>query len=525
MNGRLLPSIRRDRARNKLKKLLAISNDAAFFRMIWAIDQLQNGDPEVAVKHLQHPPEAVGADITSRYRVHSWTMETLVNELLITGKQGPLMRLPSRTLNCSSFNAAVAVINALHHWEDAEAGVWLRDHNIKLEMHRIAQRQFEWQRGFFNLPQFYRSAFLFNFPAADTLFQVRYGVPIADFVRCGVAVSLFFAREPFMALKADLSWAEVTPEVRDATLNLVTLRHNDARTIASALRAPPGHVAYKPSVLRQHPGVVFDGDGAGLACAPLWELMIQRVTSGVYYDLQGADGSIRNEIARRFEAYSEALIRGFLPDIEITPEVSYNNDRNRTPDLLLGTGGSLFAAVECKATKMSVQAKFSDRPLDEAQRGYDEMVKAVFQVWRFFSHQRRGIGPSISPVAPEAVGLILTLDGWLTMFGSMRSEIIQRARSHAARTDAQMLEEDMRPIVFCPIDDFESTLSRASVGTFVAALRAAATPEYIGYHLSSVHRELQPDEPPQKPYPFKNQLTEVLPWWGFWNSTKAMVGR
>src|SRR4051794_39653121 len=67
---RLLPSVRRDRARTKLKRLLAIADDAAFCRMIWAVARLQDGDPERAARYLSYPKEAVGGDIASTYRVH-----------------------------------------------------------------------------------------------------------------------------------------------------------------------------------------------------------------------------------------------------------------------------------------------------------------------------------------------------------------------------------------------------------------------------------------------------------------------
>ena len=118
-------------------------------------------------------------------------------------------------------------------------------------------------------------------------------------------------------------------------------------------------------------------------------------------------------------------------------------------------------AVECKSKKMTVGAKFSDNPLDDAKIGYDEMMKAVVQVWRFFSHVRRGLIPD-HPVVGDAVGLVLTLDSWMEMFGSMRGETLARAEQFAARADPNIEPSDRRPVVFCPIDDLERTLRSAS---------------------------------------------------------------
>jgi hypothetical protein len=50
------------------------------------------------------------------------------------------------------------LVNRLRKLEDVESAVYLRGGGLNIfgEMHRIAQRQFHWQRGYLNLPQFYR---------------------------------------------------------------------------------------------------------------------------------------------------------------------------------------------------------------------------------------------------------------------------------------------------------------------------------------------------------------------------------
>jgi hypothetical protein len=80
-------------------------------------------------------------------------METLVNELLTSRKQRSITDGRIRSLNCAHFNTVAAVVNTLNELENAESSMYLRHDNALLEMHRIAQRQFHWQRGFANLPE------------------------------------------------------------------------------------------------------------------------------------------------------------------------------------------------------------------------------------------------------------------------------------------------------------------------------------------------------------------------------------
>jgi hypothetical protein len=483
--------------------------------MIWAVDKLQEGHPGLASKYLDFPYEAIGADFTSPYRVYEWTMETLVNELLTTPKRKVLVHKRNRVLNCSGFAALAEVVNALNDLEDAESGLWLLNNSVRLEMHRIAQRQFHWQRGFLNIPQFYRGARLFNFPDANTFFNTHYGLSIAAFARCGFVIYAQLSEHPFMSKNTDFSAVGIPPQERDATLRMISITHAKARVEAQRLRAGPGQTAYKPSVLRQYPCICFGKDEDAI-CAPIREIIAERVTSGVFYDLVGASGSLRNVVSRNFEEYSKELFEGFLPGLEVIPESSYNDDQNRTPDLILRTDGSIFAIVECKATKMPLPAKFSDRPLDEAERAYREIEKAVFQIWRFVSHKRRGVLDVSGTIRSDAVGVVLTLDSWLEAFGDMRQQIVQRAQKYATGRDSLITAEDMIPVIFCPIDDMEFTLSRASEADFRSALLHAASPKYTGYHLSAVYQEVCNPPQDQKPYPFKDRVREVLPWWGYW---------
>ena len=82
--------------------------------MIWAVDQLQNGEPSTAAKFIRFPQEAAGADIGSRHRVHQWAMETLINKLMTVPKARLLIHKANRALDFTSFNAVAAVVNALN---------------------------------------------------------------------------------------------------------------------------------------------------------------------------------------------------------------------------------------------------------------------------------------------------------------------------------------------------------------------------------------------------------------------------
>ena len=196
----------------------------------------------------------------------------------------------------------------------------------------------------------------------------------------------------------------------------------------------------------------------------------------------------------------------------LQPSYKYHYSGNQidTPDIFIKKDGEVLFAVECKSKKMTFEAKFAEFPIEEEKIGYDEISKGVFQIWRFFSHYRRGLIPRLE-VRLDAVGIVLTLDTWLQMSVPLREEVMAAAKVLADRPGQEIIEEDRRPVVFCSIDDLERVLGFASESKFVDAVQAAATPKYLGWILPNVHRDLS-GERIGNHYPFAEQLREVLPW-------------
>lgn len=254
----------------------------------------------------------------------------------------------------------------------------------------------------------------------------------------------------------------------------ISVSHEEARSRAATLRAGPGHVGYKRSILRTHPCVVFQGR----AITPLVELVNLCGTSGIFYDVIGGPDAVKNEISARFEQYCLDFTRAMLPDGRIEGEVQYRRGGNNvhSPDVLVHRNDELSVIMECKATRMSYEARFGE-PLAESARGNNEIVRGIFQIWRFTSHVRRGLVPGIK-LADDARGMVITLDAWLSMAGGMIAEVLERARQMAVEREPEITGSDQIPVRFCMIDDLENALAGSTPASFFGAIRASADEEH-----------------------------------------------
>lgn len=510
--------LRRNIYRKKLSGMLEAADDEAFFTMIWAIRAAQTGRPDRARPFLNFPDKASSSDMGAPLAVHPWKCETLLNEVLSTPKRKIIPGQKNRYLNCSEFTTVAAVINALSALEDAEDGLTLRRISVLKEMHRLAQRQFPWQRGFLNHAQLYRSGFLYGGDLAQAYFASTKGISINEFSLGCFALRTMFHENPVVRHDVPLDVIGLPGKIAAAIFNAISLGHEGARQRVIALRRGNEHTGYKRSLFREYPCLAFGAKGERIL-APLPEFVELRATSGLFYDIIGGGGSIQNEISKRFETYCLEFLQHMLPSQSVTPSFKYRIKKGvepDSPDVLMGDDYTISVAFECKATRMSYEARFSEDPVSDARKAYEELAKGVFQIWRFASHHRRGLLQE-RVLSDGFKGIVLTLDTWMTAASITQQEVLDLARNRA-NEDPDITEADRVPIVFCSIEDLEQTLHTANETSFLQAIDAAATPEYQGWALWSVHQKVAPEVTGNNAYPFSDRIGEFLPWWDRFHS-------
>lgn len=503
--------------RKKLKDSLSRASDEHFLQMIWAVDAIQSGREKQGLSYLRKvPKEAITTEVQNKYLAHKWFLETLIAELLTTPK---MPEKPGREfrLDCMNYNAFAMVYSFLHELEGAEYGVRGTSDNIFMEMHRIGQRQFPWQRGYVTPEIIYRYHFIYGQGTCAAYFEQIYGITLNEFSMLSVALYLEFGLHSW-AVKPRNGDLNVTPEVVDAALNMLTISLPDARKMALKLRSEALskgkgvlRTAYQPSVLRHFPIIFSKAVGRGSYCAPLPDLIMYRATAGLYFYLRSGPQALFDEANGRFELYAQRLIAAHCLRFKVLPNVEYRLNKSPafTPDLLLKDDGKIVAVFECKATKLTFDAQFSDDPVIQAKGAYDQISKGIFQLWKFFSHARRGLIGGIT-VSPSARGVVLTLEPWLQMSSELQARAIKMATALAA-VDVEMIESDMRPVSFCTIHDLEEVLTISNEDELLATLDEAALPQYVGWAFADARRRVGPIERERKPYPF--DLGELLPWW------------
>lgn len=498
--------IRHNIACRHLRELLGTAEDDAFFALCWATHAFQNGRAEAALKYYRFPPQAMGDVFKCEWPIYPWSLETLLNELLIAPKR-PLTWPPLT----NGFEGIRRVFNALSDVENSAYALLPEPAKGIPSLGRVVQRQFEWQRADVSLQQLFRAHFLYGGEFYTENFALKYGLTLSEFTFSCFALFLVAQQNPFFDVPQSLPRLGLEREAMAKVLELISMPRDSARAAAAAERAVPEEdPSYRPSILRRHPCIRF-GDRFS---APLPALVIRRSTSGLFYDLAGADGRIRNEVAAKFETYCAQLLASMLTSMQALSEFSYRfSGRNwASPDVLLVENRcSVRVIVECKATRMPVPARFAAQPQLDDARGYSELARGITQIWRFASHCRRE-GAGNLRRHDEIAGLLVTLDSWLTMAGGVADEVPAVAH-RLADEDVSIEPVDRIQVLFVSIEDLELLLAMSTDQQFFETLAAASKADFRHWILPNVRAKVAPALKKQRTYGLKRSIAEVVPWW------------
>lgn len=507
--ARLKLSMRRKRYLQWLER----ADDAGCLTLIWAVRALQSGNSNAARQYIAFPEEAAMDGILGDYAVYPWELETFVTSLLTT-KKDKLRQGRYHRSNCSTFSSISSLTNLLRDLEGAEYVLTSKPEDIWEEMYRIGQRQFSWQRGL-NSEQIFRFAYVYGQGACGDFFEQANGLSVSEFLCLSLALLGVFSMKPWTELP-DPTIFGLSKDKMERTLELHSIQLADARKRASRLNSDaikrlgrPLRTAYMPSLLRQKPIVRIDRK-LPIYIAPLPHLIMSRATAGLYYEISQGPNQLLTEANARFEDYIRALLTAYLPGLEAIKDGAYGPKGLQVdpPDCLVKDGDHVVLAIECKTTKLTFEAQYAENPMAVARQGFEQIAKGIFQLWRFFSHARRKVYGT-RPVSPDAIALVLTMDGWMQMAADLRHAVTKRAEEIAAK-DASITKADMRPVVFASVQELNDTLAQTERPEFLAALTYATTEKFDGYGLPEVARDCGVSLV-KKRYPM--DIGALLPWW------------
>ncbi len=371
---------------------------------VWHYALYLNDDKPLPPHYAVAPP-AKYQFVALKTLLHPWELDLIAKELIL--------------------NAGVGGDGCLAKWGDLVTAV---DHvrrldevtfelsddkprDVLIELHRMAHRQFPWQLkpSSNTLTRAFR---VYGSPEVSRIVERELGLTTHEFIKLGAAVAGGFRNRPHLSLMQDYSCLGIPIDKSRAFLTRLS------RSIQSLKEDTQKHQSYGRdwvyawNPLEETPLVSLGASHPGRLICPLPQLLLRRVTSGIYYDIVKAVG-FDNPFGNSFQTYIGDVLKAacLAPPFSVRPEKPYyvgDNLHHGTDWVVSDNGGHLF--IECKTKRLRLDAK-TRCDTESLQKDVVVLAKAIAQHYRNVKDAidaKTDWTPDDRPIYP----LILTMEDW-----------------------------------------------------------------------------------------------------------------
>jgi len=203
-------------------------------------------------------------------------------------------------------------------------------------------------------------------------------------------------------------------------------------------------------------------------------------------------GAAVNEVGSNFELYCNNKITAAFPQKQIRTEQVFGTRKKpkRTPDIRVSEKAILELIIECKATLLLFEDKFEKVNVQSLPNKSDQIVKGFLQVWRYIRDSKQDLTPDKN-ISPQCKAIVLTLEEWIVMDKNRHDLFLKKAHELA---DAERIPVEARiTTIVTSVKDYFHILERATFDEFLECIDSATNPEFNGFILQNVFKEIYGD--------------------------------
>jgi hypothetical protein len=492
----------RDRYIKRLRYLLSCLPKIDGLAAFWVLDRGRMNKDFVVPTGYDYPAEFLFAQIFEKGAIFGWELESLVTELLAASRNsGP------RTLNAKSWNAIAQLIRAIRKAGNAEAGL-VDPQLIWRSMFRILHRQLPWQMHIGNVADAVRWWSIFESTMLQSMFENKRGLRLQRFIQLGLAWDQQLNRSAFVQKPTAIDGLEISQSDIEAFLRMISRPIAEATEVAREIIRTSSEIDYRRGALRDKPVINFTRNNAHYYIRPIEQLLLWRMTSGLYYDvIEHEDAS--NEIGAQFERYIVRLLSVIAKDRNVSSDFTYGTKRapQRSPDCIISKQGVVEVLIECKAKKIPLIAQTSLSETSERSVSIAELAKGVLQLCRFGQALEHHVVPGMRAPSPPIL-LLVALDDWVFTGADVRRDIFRQGKEllEANGLGTQRVNE----VVLCTATELDRLVSTYSYADLKRICEQSIKDQYRDYALFGVANECFSHEAHKFDYPLKGELDRLV---------------
>ena len=280
-------------------------------------------------------------------------------------------------------------------------------------LHPTIQQQLKRQgRHFIN--DLVRAYKIFSAPGVEELLIRETGIPMRVWTLVGFAIAGAMQREAGINSNQDYTPFGVSKETSRALLTRISRTSDELKELTAQEQLQDNSWQYTPNPMLSYPLVSLQPGEPHLLHCPLPHNVLERVSSGLYYDIARKPG---------FEAPFGAAVENYVgellhltfpaPRYAVAKEQPYRvgkNQKHGVDWVVADNQANLF--LECKAKRMGKEGRLSSDP-DIVRSAVDVLAQGVVKLYNNIEDARQGRTPQWKPNDLPIYPVLLTLEDWI----------------------------------------------------------------------------------------------------------------
>lgn len=361
-----------------------------------------------------HPDYLAFTSHSERSRwISEFHLETLCREVILNGKE---ISLSEKTLK--SWDTLRRTIKHLKNFEQVIAARYSGSDLFMQELHRMAHRQFPWQRFSPTSVNITRYHMIYGHPPLTRVVQTATGLSPDELFLYGMALLGVFIDTFAQSHPVNIQIPGLSSDGLERFLSRFSRSLPDLKVLLRDEHQMNDRFGYAYHSLRAYPLIRMKYQGRECLVCPIPTLLFWRFTSGVYYEIFNQPG-FENAFGEAFQWYvGQVIERGTMREkTRLYPECEYRvgKDTKRTVDWIVDQeGAALF--VEAKTKRLRSEAKVEIVQRDILPIELDKLAAMIVQVYKSISDYRDGKYPNYAFDPQRKIyPIVVTLEDWFLM--------------------------------------------------------------------------------------------------------------
>lgn len=379
-----------------------------------------------------------------------WEFEILARELILNAKEKGGLRFANWADVARAANHIKKVENDMFGAHEGHQD------DVLYEIVRIAHRQFPWQVG---ISQEYiaRYHWLYRQDGLKEAFERIFGMTNTEMMQIGLALVGHLLSNSAIKLPIRNNLNDVCQNTIEKFIENMSTSIEDARAFYRANQQYNVNWAYTFNILREKPLIrVSDGH---LIC-PLPNLLLWRLTTGVYYDLVKVKDVNSKYLGPAVQQMIAKIAQTHLTeDFRVVPEAKYHvgkNEKSSIDWIIESDTGTLF--IEVKAARVSFKGISDLTDTSSMASEFSKMREFARKAYATINDALNGKYEHWQPKNLPAFLMIVTLEDWQSLGFHVEREVFGPLRADLEKLGIDTGLIDRVPMTFCPAADFEIAL-------------------------------------------------------------------